>query len=223
MLRVLVVDESRTRAADICAGLALAGHQVAAILPSALDLAEHVGRLRPDVILIETDSPSRDTLEHLGVVNREAPRPVVIFASESDADVIRAAVRAGVSAYVVDGLDPQRIQPVIEVARARFEDYQALRRELADATQKLSERKLVEAGQGHPHEEPEHGRGRRLQGAAPPGHGPRQAARRRCARRGRHGAAAALNPSTGGLPFPQAVQRFLILHRSSANRNHPAA
>lgn len=124
MLRVLVDDESRMRAADICAGLALAGHQVAAILPSALDLAEHGGRLRPDVILIETDSHSRDTLDHLGVVNREAPRPVVIFASESDADVIRAAVRAGVSAYVVDGLDPQRIQPVIELARARFEDYQ---------------------------------------------------------------------------------------------------
>ena len=148
MLRVLVVDESRMRAADICAGLALAGHQVAAILPSALDLADQVGKLRPDVILIETDSPSRDTLEHLGVVNREAPRPVVIFARESDADMIRAAVRAGVSAYVVDGLDPQRIQPVIEVARARFEDYQALRRELADATQKLSERKLVERAKG---------------------------------------------------------------------------
>jgi len=148
LLRVLVVDESRMRAADICAGLALAGHQVAAILPSALDLADQVGKLRPDVILIETDSPSRDTLEHLGVVNREAPRPVVIFARESDADVIRAAVRAGVSAYVVDGLDPQRIQPVIEVARARFEDYQALRRELADATQKLSERKLVERAKG---------------------------------------------------------------------------
>lgn len=148
MLRVLVVDESRMRAADICAGLALAGHQVAAILPSALDLADQVGKLRPDVILIETDSPSRDTLEHLGVVNREAPRPVVIFARESDADVIRAAVRAGVSAYVVDGLDPQRIQPVIEVARARFEDYQALRRELADATQKLSERKVVERAKG---------------------------------------------------------------------------
>jgi response regulator NasT len=148
LLRVLVVDESRMRAADICAGLALAGHQVAAILPSALDLADQVGKLRPDVILIETDSPSRDTLEHLGVVNREAPRPVVIFARESDADVIRAAVRAGVSAYVVDGLDPQRIQPVIEVARARFEDYQALRRELADATQKLSERKVVERAKG---------------------------------------------------------------------------
>jgi response regulator NasT len=148
LLRVLVVDESRMRAADICAGLALAGHQVAAILPSALDLADQVGKLRPDVILIETDSPSRDTLEHLGVVNREAPRPVVIFARESDADVIRAAVRAGVSAYVVDGLDPQRIQPVIEVARARFEDYQLLRRELADATQKLSERKLVERAKG---------------------------------------------------------------------------
>jgi response regulator NasT len=144
LLRVLVIDESRRRAADICAGLALAGHQVATILPSAPDLAGQLEKLRPDVILIETGAPSRDTLEHLGAVSRKAPMPAVVFARESDAEVIRAAVRAGVSACVVDGLDPQRIKPVIEVARARLEDYQAPRRELAEAMRKHSERKPVE-------------------------------------------------------------------------------
>lgn len=148
MLRVLVIDESRSRAADICAGLALAGHQVAAVLPAALDLAVQVESIRPDVILIQTDAPSRDTLEHLGAMNREAPRPVVIFAQEGDAGVIRDALRAGVAAYVVDGLDPARIKPVIEVALARFEQDQALRRELEDTTRKLSERKVVERAKG---------------------------------------------------------------------------
>ncbi len=148
MLRVLVIDESRQRAAGICAGLALAGHQVAAVLPSAWDLAAQVETIKPDVILIETASPSRDTLEHLSAMNRDAPRPVVIFAQEGEAGVIRAAMRAGVSAYVVDGLDPGRIKPVIEVALARFDEYQALRRELDDTSRKLSERKLIDRAKG---------------------------------------------------------------------------
>jgi response regulator NasT len=148
MLRVLVIDESRQRAAGICAGLALAGHQVAAVLPSAWDLAAQVETIKPDVILIETASPSRDTLEHLSAMNRDAPRPVVIFAQEGEAGVIRAALRAGVSAYVVDGLDPGRIKPVIEVALARFDEYQALRRELDDTSRKLSERKLIDRAKG---------------------------------------------------------------------------
>lgn len=121
MLRVLVIDESRNRAAEICAGLALAGYQVAAVLPSALDLSSRVEAIKPDVILIETDSPSRDTIEHLAAVGREMPRPVIIFAQDGDSETIRRAVRAGVSAYVVDGLDPSRIDPVIDVARAHFE------------------------------------------------------------------------------------------------------
>lgn len=148
MLRVLVVDESRSRAAEICAGLALAGHQVAAVLASAADLSAQIEAIRPDVILIETDSPSRDTLENLAVMNAAMPRPVIIFAHESDEDTIRAAVKAGVAAYVVDGLDPQRLKPVIDVAVASFDEHQALRKELAAATKKLSDRKLVERAKG---------------------------------------------------------------------------
>jgi response regulator NasT len=148
MLKVLVIDESQGRAAAVCAGLALAGHQVAAVLASAHDLAEQVSAIKPDVILIETEAPSRDTLEHLAAMNRDAPRPVIVFAKDSDAATIRAAIRSGVSAYVVDGLDPARLKPIVDVAIARFEEHQALRSELAEATQKLSERKCIEKAKG---------------------------------------------------------------------------
>lgn len=148
MLKILVIDESKNRAAEICAGLALAGHQVAAVLPSTLELAEQVARIRPDVILIETDSPSRDTLEHLSAMERDMPRPVIIFAQESDSDAIRAAIGAGVAAYVVDGLEPSRLKPIIDVAVARFESHQALKQELAAATRKLSDRKVVDRAKG---------------------------------------------------------------------------
>lgn len=148
MLRVLVIDESRSRAAEICAGLALAGHQVAAVLADVTNLTAQIESIRPDVILIETDSPSRDTLENLAVMNSAMPRPVIIFAQEGDASTIRAAVKAGVAAYVVDGLDAGRLKSVIDVAVASFEEHQAVRAELATATKKLSERKVIERAKG---------------------------------------------------------------------------
>ncbi|MCF8179099.1 MAG: ANTAR domain-containing protein [Sulfuritalea sp.] len=148
MLRILIIDESRVRAAELCAGLALAGHQVAAVLPSALDLTAKIEEIKPDVILVETDSPSRDTLENLAVMDRAMPRPVVILTPESNTEKMRDAFRAGVSAYVVDNLDLARLKPIIDVAIARFEAHQNLRRELDTATRKLSERKLIDKAKG---------------------------------------------------------------------------
>ncbi|MBI5791728.1 MAG: ANTAR domain-containing protein [Rhodocyclales bacterium] len=148
MLRILIIDESRARASELCAGLAMAGHQVAAVLPSSLDLTAQIESIRPDVILIETESPSRDTLENLAVMNRDMPRPVILLTQESDAAVMRAAFKAGVSAYIVDNLDLARLKPIVDVAIARFEEHQDLKQELALATRKLSERKVVEKAKG---------------------------------------------------------------------------
>jgi response regulator NasT len=148
MARILVIDESQQRAVEICTGLIKAGHQVAAVLPTSLDLSRRIEEIRPDIILIETESPSRDTLEHIGVMNREMPRPVVMFSQDGDGDTIRAAVKAGVAAYVVDGFEIDRLKPVVDVAVARFEEHQALLKELEAASRKLSERKLIEKAKG---------------------------------------------------------------------------
>ena len=96
MARILVIDESQQRAVEICSGLITAGHQVAAVLPSALELVELVERIeeiKPDIILIETESPSRDTLEHLAVMHRDMPRPVVMFSQDGERGTIRSASR----------------------------------------------------------------------------------------------------------------------------------
>jgi response regulator NasT len=121
---------------------------VAAVLPSALDLTAQIEAIKPDVILVETDSPSRDTLENLAVMDRTMPRPVIILTPENDTAKMREAFRAGVSAYVVDNLDLARLKPIIDVAIARFEAHQNLRQELADATRRLSERKLIDKAKG---------------------------------------------------------------------------
>lgn len=148
MARILVIDESQQRAVDICTGLIKAGHQVAAVLPSAIEIIDRITEIRPDIILIETESPSRDTLEHLASMSREMPHPVVMFSQDGDSEKIRSAIRAGVAAYVVDGFDIDRLKPVVEVAVARFEEHQALRRELAETNRRLSERKTIEKAKG---------------------------------------------------------------------------
>jgi response regulator NasT len=148
MLKVLVVDESPERGQILRGGLEQAGYEVTGILSSPLELLHAVERLAPDVIIIDTDSPSRDVLEHLCVMGRDRPRPIVMFSADDDAATIRDAVRAGVSAYVVDGLESERVKAIVEVACARFEEFQRLRTELAEANRRLSERKLVERAKG---------------------------------------------------------------------------
>lgn len=147
-MRVLVVDESAERAEILREGLRLAGHEVTASLTSAVALLKMIEELAPDVIVIDTESPSRDVLEHLVVMSQHTPRPVVMFATDQAPETIREAVRAGVSAYVVDGLDPARVKTIVDVAVARFEGFQDLRAQLAQANLKLSERKLVERAKG---------------------------------------------------------------------------
>jgi response regulator NasT len=151
-MRVLVIDELaedlEERAETLREGLERAGHEVVASLSSPLELLRAVDRLRPDVIVIDTESPTRDVLEHLVIVSQSSPRPIVMFASDSGGEAIRQAVRAGVSAYVVDGLDAGRVNSIVEVACARFDELQRLKVELADANLKLSDRKLVERAKG---------------------------------------------------------------------------
>ena len=147
-MRVLVVDETAGRAELLSAALVLAGYEVTASLSSPLALLKTIEQLRPDVIVIDTDSPSRDVLEHLGMVSRLTPRPVVMFTSDGSEQAIRAATRAGVSAYVVDGLDQHRIKTIVDVAVARFDEMQDLRDQLTEANTQLAERKVIERAKG---------------------------------------------------------------------------
>ena len=147
-MRILLVDAYPQRAAVLEQTLLGAGHQIVARLDQGRDLREEVLRIAPDMVIIDIDSPNRDILEDMHALNREQPRPVVIFTEDDDPDLIRNAVAAGVSAYVVGDLAPARVVPVLTVAISRFEQFQAIRRELDDARSALAERKLVERAKG---------------------------------------------------------------------------
>ena len=147
-LKVLLVDDSPERTEILRAALEKARYNVAAVIESPLELLRAVEDHQPDAIIIDTESPARDVLEHVVMVSRDQPRPIVMFSSDGASDSIRNAVRAGVSAYVLDGLDAARVQGIVEVAVARFDEYQRLVAELAEANLKLSERKLVDRAKG---------------------------------------------------------------------------
>lgn len=145
-LKILVVSQSRKQLDTLLDALAACpeGHHVVGRLDRAIDLPRWVESEAPDLIIIDTDSPSRDTLEQICVATQATPRPIVMFTQDGRREVIQSAVQAGVTCYVVDGLKAERVQPLLQLAQARFAEMHALRLELAKVRQELQEHKLIE-------------------------------------------------------------------------------
>jgi len=149
MLRVMLVDDASHEEAEALEdSLRALGFEVAVATPDARSLLDRVGELAPDVIIIASESPTRDTLEQLAFVTERRPRPIVLFTEDRANATIAAALRAGVSAYIVDGVDRERLRPILDVAIARFEQERALRAELRDAKDRLADRKIIERAKG---------------------------------------------------------------------------
>ena len=144
-LRVLLIDQDPDRLAAVEAGLVAAGCTVVATAPDLAGLTEQVRESGAEVIVCDLDDPGRDALEGMRALHRDEPRPVVLFAEKGDPEQIEAALEAGVAAYVVEGLAPSRVRPVLEVAIRRWRSHQALTQELAEAKRSLAERQAIDA------------------------------------------------------------------------------
>ncbi|WP_189381315.1 ANTAR domain-containing response regulator [Gemmobacter nanjingensis] len=118
------------------------------VIDSEQGLARRIAELAPDLVLIDVANPSRDTLEELSLASSPMERPVAMFVDRSDRDLTRAAIEAGLSAYVVNGLRAERLRPVLDAAIARFHLFQRMRAELAATRAALEERKIVDRAKG---------------------------------------------------------------------------
>ncbi|MBP7241134.1 ANTAR domain-containing protein [Amaricoccus sp.] len=147
-LSIAVVEQDRERALMIVDGLRDAGDYDVTVIGDVVGLARRLVALQPDVVLIDLESPDRDVLDALTMASGPADRPVAMFVDRSDDAVMRAAIEAGVSAYVVGGLSRERIRPVLTAAIARFHMVARLRSELAATKAALEERKLVDRAKG---------------------------------------------------------------------------
>jgi len=141
-LHALVADEREERALAVKAELERLHCIVTICLPDSL--LKSVEKHQPDVIIIDIDSPGRDTLESLSTINAFNPKPIVMFAEQHDTQIINEAIQAGVSAYVVDTMNPQRVKPIVDAAMARFREFQALKTELESTKRELDSKKEVD-------------------------------------------------------------------------------
>ncbi len=148
MLKVLLIDNDAIRRDALGDSLRSQGYEVVGVADLPLELAGEIDRLAPDVIVIDTESPDRDILEHLAVVSRDAPRPVVMFTADEDEARMKQALRAGVSSYVVGPVPAERVRSILQVAIARFEAHQALLAELDRTRNELAARKVIERAKG---------------------------------------------------------------------------
>jgi response regulator NasT len=129
-------------------GLLESGYDIVAALPADVFLPERIAQIQPDMIIIDSESDARDVLEHIVIATRDEPRPIVLFTDDQDPSSMDAALGAGVSAYIVAGLLPERVKPVLDVALARFRRERRLLDELSDTRRQLADRKLVERAKG---------------------------------------------------------------------------
>ena len=136
------------RSRQLRIGLLENNYNLMAVLPADNFLAERLAQMQPDMIIVDAESEARDSLEQVVMATRGARRPIVLFTNDNDTTHIKDAVAAGVSAYIVAGLSPDRIRPILEVAMARFEHEQGLRQQLADAKTELQDRKIIDRAKG---------------------------------------------------------------------------
>jgi len=147
-LRILVIDDNRIRASVIEEGLREAGFTNITVLTETRPTVRAIVDADPDVVFIDLENPNRDVLEHMFVVSRAIARPIAMFVDRSDREMIEAAIDAGVSAYIVDGLKKDRVKPILETAISRFNAFARMREELHKTRRALEERKVIDRAKG---------------------------------------------------------------------------
>jgi two-component system, response regulator / RNA-binding antiterminator len=147
-MHILILDPNAIRASIIEEGLRAAGTFRITVITEMAGLVRRIAELDPDVIFIDLGNPNRDVLEHMFQVSKLVKRPVAMFVDQSDTTSTAAAIEAGVSAYIVDGLKKERVKAILDMAVSRFNAFDRLRRELEAARTELAERKSIERAKG---------------------------------------------------------------------------
>lgn len=142
--KVMLIDNDSVRSAMLSQALSDCGYEVIARVKPGPSLLAKVAQYMPDMVVVDTESPDRDILESMHLLSEHNPLPVVMFADEDNEVIIQEAIRSGVSGYIVKGVDMDRVNSIMNVAIARFREYQAIKNELKETKVELSESKLVD-------------------------------------------------------------------------------
>jgi len=147
-INILVIDTDTIRGSVLEDGLREAGYLDVTVITEMNNLVRRIAELDPDVIFIDLENPNRDMLEHMFSVSRSVQRPIAMFVDQSDTSMIEAAVDAGVSTYIVDGLKKERVKPILDMTISRFNAVNRLREELEATRSELADRKVIDRAKG---------------------------------------------------------------------------
>ncbi|NYT52418.1 MAG: ANTAR domain-containing protein [Candidatus Vesicomyosocius endoextente] len=147
-LKIILVDKNTGRSAILRRALQDKGHEVICRISDSSNLQDSNEMTHADVLIVNADIPDEQVFTNLIDINKTKPKPIVMFTKESNSELANSAIKSGVHAYIVDGLEENRVQPIIDVAIARFREFQALKDELDATRNQLSERKKVEKAKG---------------------------------------------------------------------------
>lgn len=147
-IKVLLVDENSGRSAVVERALLDNGYDVVGRITTEEDIPQILNQIETDVVIYSMESPDEEILASMQSINQNTPKPVVMFANKSDSETTARAVKAGVSAFIVDGLNESRIKPIMDVAIARFREFQALKEELSKTKTDLADRKVIDKAKG---------------------------------------------------------------------------
>jgi len=144
-LSILLIDDNEARASALILALEHSRYQISHLLSSGASLLKKVDELKPDIVVIDIESPDRDILDSLHTLSNFNPKPIVMFSEQEDSDTIRRSVKSGVSAYVCGNADPKRVRAILDAALARFEEYQNVKQALAETKYELEAKKTIDS------------------------------------------------------------------------------
>lgn len=144
ILSILLIDDNPQRADALMAALQHSRYYISHILSSGASLLKKVNDLKPDIIVMDIESPDRDILDSLHTLSNFNPKPIVMFSEQEDSKVITQSVKCGVSAYVCGNADPSRVRAILDAALARFDDYQTVKQELVTTKNQLEAKRTID-------------------------------------------------------------------------------
>ncbi len=145
---VLLLDADKIRASLLARELESLGYLLVANLRSSDYLLKEIELTAPDIVVVGLDLSDNSVVEKVASLQMLQPHPVIMFAEQDTPQIIQNVIKAGVSAFVVDDIQPERLNSIINIAVARFDEEQRLRRELAKTKHQLEERKLIDKAKG---------------------------------------------------------------------------
>jgi len=147
-LKVLIADDDPIIRLDLKQMLENLGYAVVAEADDGQKAVAAARETQPDVCILDVKMPVMDGIEAVETITEENIAPTILLTAYSDRELIDRAKSAGVFAYLVKPFKPSELPPAIEVARSRFEQNNALTKEVADLNERLAARKAVDRAKG---------------------------------------------------------------------------